>query len=147
MNSQFLLTMFSLVIASLGATGCGGHTFHHVSGKVSLDGQPLPGASIAFLPEHEDHPTLIGTTDQAGSYTLQWTEQLVGAPLGNYRVCISTFREGNEEANPPKPSAPERVPRCYNIESRLAREVKEQSNVFDFELSSRGAADQPLANR
>ena len=55
---------------------------------------------------------------------------------GKYRVHITTYFEGNIEADPPLPSVAEKVPAKYNTESELTAEVKAEENVIPFELLS-----------
>ena len=129
-------------------SGCGGIEYFPVTGKVTLDGQPLPGAVVSFMPNDEQGVPSLGVTDGTGVYTLRQTAELVGAPAGKYTVRITTYREGKPEADPPILGAPERVPEQYNIRTTLKAEVKpgEEGNDIPFELSSRGRIVRPPAN-
>ena len=70
---QFVLMLFVTAFAG-SALGCGSEeTFHGVTGRVTLDGEPLAGASVVFLPETADSKVLVGLTDDTGLYTLSWT--------------------------------------------------------------------------
>jgi hypothetical protein len=69
-----------------------------VSGKVTLNGQPLAGATVTFLPEMQagaasaPNPS-TGVTGADGSYKLSTMasgrEVIDGAPPGNYKVVIT----------------------------------------------------------
>jgi hypothetical protein len=80
------------------ALGCGdtsgiGNTVP-VSGRITLDGQPLtsPTTVVLFKPEvsRRDTKTLepIGTVDAHGNYTL-FTGSKKGAPPGRYKVIVT----------------------------------------------------------
>ena len=66
-----------LVVATL--TGCGGTTANQpplmpVSGTVTLDGKPLPGVMISYVPTGSTRGTGAGGyTDKAGKYELTAT--------------------------------------------------------------------------
>jgi hypothetical protein len=119
-----------------------------VSGDVTLDGQPLPGAVVTF--EAEDGQFSYGLTDDSGSYRLQLDSDMEGVRPGKKIVRISTTRkilglnadEGSAET-PPDEAAPagdqqsgERVPAKFNSESALVAEVTADQTNFDFDLRS-----------
>ncbi len=114
MRFQYLLVGLVLVVA-----GCGGSKVAPVSGRVLLDGKPLAGASVNFLPdtkEKEPGPGSVGKTDADGKFTLQLqTGSGNGAIIGKHRVRITAFEGGDEppSSNPNeqffrKPLVPER---------------------------------------
>lgn len=105
--------------------GCGGEQFGNVSGKVTLDGQPLAGATVEFSPEGGS--PAYGVTDEQGRYTLLFSADQKGAAVGNQRVRIFSFNEG-------RPREKERVPVKYNRQSELVRDVKRGQQTFDFDL-------------
>ena len=123
--------------------GCGHVEYPSVTGKVTLDGQPLPNAVVSFMPDDEQGVPSLGVTDSDGIYTLQQTAELTGAPIGKYTVRITTYREGRPEAQPPVPGVPERVPAQYNLRTTLRAQVQPEANVLDFALISRGRIIQP----
>src|SRR5215510_12808711 len=98
------------------ASGCGrgGPDVAPVKGHVTLDGRPLVGADIEFLPE-DGRPPASGRTDQEGYYELLYKRGVFGAPLGKNTVRISFYR--NAVANPPN------IPDRYNKQSELHEEV------------------------
>jgi hypothetical protein len=65
-----------------------------VSGKVTLDGEPVAGAKVVFLPrklfveQSLPHPPAAAITDDQGVYHLQ-TDKADGAPAGTYLVLVS----------------------------------------------------------
>jgi hypothetical protein len=87
--------------------GCGGASISGlvpVTGKVTLDGQPLSGAQVVFVPSGGTGRAASAATDASGVYSLV-TNTDKGAMPGNYKVQvnyitrpdgtpITTFEEG-----------------------------------------------------
>ncbi len=76
------------------ATGCpGGNTSNlntvKVSGTVTLDGAPLPGATVTFSPKSDGVRAAFGTTDENGRFTLTTLNPGDGAVPGSYAVTVS----------------------------------------------------------
>jgi hypothetical protein len=125
-----------------------------VSGKVTLEGQPLPDAVVTFSPVKEGGSAALGRTDSSGRYSLSYAQGVEGAEVGENRVSISTFDEGDPGGDPPRPKVLEKVPLKYNVRSELVRDVKPEDNTIDFELKSDGPviadpnliADRPSAD-
>lgn len=105
-----------------------------VSGVVTLDGQPLPDATVMFQPP--DGRPSQATTDKSGNYSLTYLDGVPGAKLGVNTVIIRTEIPG-EDGQPP--IAKEKLPKKYHAESELRAEVKAGSNKFNFELTSQAA--------
>ncbi len=125
--------------------GCGGpDNVGRVSGKVTLNGQPLPGAVVRFEPVAGNAPS-AGITNESGEYTLKYTREFAGAEIGKHTVRVSTFSGGDADADPPKPSSPEKLPAKYNAKSELTADVKSGSNTIDFPLEAAGPVSQPKA--
>src|SRR5262245_27650255 len=61
-----------------------------VTGKITLDGKPLTGAGIMFLPRGNTRGTgSFGMSNQEGIYTLKSDHGGPGAPEGEYAVTVS----------------------------------------------------------
>jgi hypothetical protein len=76
-----------LLLALLtGLAGCGGPS--SLSGLVTLDGEPLSDAGIAFFPEQDEAEMVVGTTDQEGRYLIT---PAAGESIayGKYKVVVS----------------------------------------------------------
>jgi hypothetical protein len=117
--------------AVLFAAGCGSEVeLGGVSGKVTMDGKPLPDALVQFFPEGGGR-SAQGRTDAEGMYKLDYTARSEGALVGKSKVMITT---GSLED--PR-HRDETVPKKYNYDSTLTREVTSGSNVIDFELESK----------
>src|SRR5438132_3509053 len=77
--------------------GCGKpYKVAHVSGRVTLDGQPLAKASITFVPQASKEniapgPTAASFTDADGRYTLYVDKGTPGSVVHKCRVYITTL--------------------------------------------------------
>ena len=146
-NTQSPMIRTTTLACLLAIAGCG--TPHEpVHGTVTLDDEPLPGASISFISAADENAApLFGHTDEQGRYQMFETVALDGVPPGVYRVRISTFDEGNPETDPPMPVVRERVPKRYNVETTLTAEISTGENRIDFPLTSDGEINQPRPRR
>jgi hypothetical protein len=86
----------SLVLAGcLALTGCkkSPPPVVEVSGRVTLNGEPLPHADVQFVPELKDFGAEVnssGVTDEKGEFTLTCAlNSQPGAVVGTHRVLVS----------------------------------------------------------
>src|SRR5687768_7145679 len=73
-RSAAAFLVLGIALVALFAAGCSGRPKNFaskVTGKVTLGGQPLAGASVIFTPTAEGSPS-AGRTDENGNYTLLW---------------------------------------------------------------------------
>ena len=81
-------------LLALVAAGCGGkYTPVAVRGVVTLDGEPVEGATVYFYAigdEREGRPAQ-GTTDRKGEYRLSTLGNEDGALRGEYKVVIHKY--------------------------------------------------------
>lgn len=145
-TTRFLATVFVI----LALAGCGGksepsHT--GVSGLVTLDGQPLSGAEVTFIPIGQTQG--IGAqarTGLDGRYQLVDRRGTSGTAPGSYKVIISKriMPDGSglpvDDQTPPIESpARESLPPNYSDGTRteLHATVPEQGGTVDFPLKVR----------
>lgn len=129
----------ALILAA--SVGCNsGPEIGDVSGVVTLDGRPVSGAKVRFIPVHQpEHPEAskmmaIGVTDSEGGYSLVIYNGPDGAVVGENRVWIST---AVEDENSSKLVVPEKIPYEYNVSSKLMFDVPaEGTDNADFALTS-----------
>lgn len=80
--------------------GCGGGNSHEVpdtlvplSGQVLLDGVPVDGVAINFIPEGKTDGTgAYAVTDTTGKFQARHYSDAEGVPPGTYRVTFSRMR-------------------------------------------------------
>lgn len=129
------------LLLALSAQGCGGGKevgLVSVEGLVTLNGAPLPAASVIFRPT-KGRPS-IGITDTNGRYRLEYLEGRKGAIPGPHKVSISTFVEPDRDSSDPlrQKGRPELVPAQYNAQTTLVANLKpEENEVADFDLETR----------
>jgi hypothetical protein len=108
------------------AVGCGGpDTPVPVSGKVTLDGQPVAGAAIQFVPDGNGarRPASAGT-ESDGSYRITTHNPGDGALPGEYKVVITWEPEPPPQFRPSE-DGPSRQEQQKAIEQYQAKKKKE----------------------
>ena len=138
MSRSTLLVRFgfpAIAFAALVLAGCGPtyDNLGYVTGKVTLDGQPVENAMVLFQP-----PTgraSIGTTDADGEYELMYTGDSSGAVIGKHQVRITTGGEKRDDSGNVW-FEEEKIPAKYNNQSELEVEVVGGSQTHDFPLES-----------
>src|SRR5262245_56563198 len=78
----------TILLFALTLLGCGGASMSPVAGVVLLDGKPLAGASIQFVPQGKGRDA-TGQTDQNGQFTMSTVQPRDGMLAGEYKVVIS----------------------------------------------------------
>jgi hypothetical protein len=85
--------------STLALAGCGGPV--DVRGKVTLNGSPLAGATVVFIPESEGREA-GALTDEEGNFQLT-NSKTDGTLPGEYRVTVSK-KEWPPGVTPPEPA-------------------------------------------
>ena len=99
-----------------------------VQGKVTIDGEPLVGAMVAFMPDKGRPAT--ATTDKDGTYQIQYTDGVAGSKVGPNSVVFAV---------PPSGGISHPIPAKYLNISDLKVDVQKGRNTFDFNLESDSA--------
>lgn len=130
--------LVALVVLFAAVVGCQqvGPELGTVTGTVTMDGQPLEGATIAFHPA--TGRASIGSTDSQGKYELGFTMNEKGALLGKHTVRITVTRDDEGEEGEETPAE---LPARFNTESELTADVAAGENVIDFALESAESAE------
>ena len=121
--------------------GCGGPKLLPVSGVVTLDGQPVAGAGVMFLPADKG-PATGGTTDATGKFELSTTNRRGIAP-GRYRVTVTKREVSGRGMFDTAEAKPQKtrwfVPQKYSDTntSGLEADVQASNFQFTFPLTSR----------
>ncbi|WP_165247196.1 carboxypeptidase-like regulatory domain-containing protein [Paludisphaera soli] len=154
MTSRTLPMRLAAVAAVLAVSwGCGGGDGlprQAISGKVTLDGQPLESALVTFTPTGAGGDSTSGAAQvSSGSFSIPKADGLIP---GNYRVSVSVPKEvpvkasrkketdsvTGEEIAPPTTALGEALPERYNAQSELTADVAEAGpNDFTFAVTSK----------
>lgn len=145
-NPVSVRRLLPILFTALAVGGCGGSSDQpdrgYAEGRVTLGGESLSRAMVTFQPD-SGRPS-FGVTDEDGYYAVEYLPGEEGAKVGKHLVSISTYREPEEEGDPP---TPEQVPVQYNRDAaenaEMTVEVKPGSNTFNWELSSEGEIYEP----
>jgi hypothetical protein len=113
-----------------------------VSGKVTLDGEPVETGSISFVPIEGTQSPTAGAEIIDGEYEIP---SAGGPKLGVFRVEIRSQRKTGKKIQAGSPAPPgtmvdetvEAIPRQYNKQSKLRAELKPGANPLDYELTSK----------
>ncbi|HEV3004072.1 MAG TPA: hypothetical protein VGX78_06395 [Pirellulales bacterium] len=160
MSSPFdrrrIFALLTIAAASLEVCGCsdrsGVGTTYAVSGKVTLDGQPLNLNTTVILFEPDESKGNLGPfspaggVDEAGTYSLK-TKGRSGAPPGWYRVIVTAHegnvphpKQGDEGGHAGRPVARSLVPAKYGqgATTDLSIEVVAEpgAGAYDLHLTS-----------
>ena len=68
-----------------------------VSGIVTLDGKPVDGASVVFVPAQSPGWGAYAITDSSGRFVLKSSEEVSGAVPGKYFVQVTKLVSGSGE--------------------------------------------------
>ena len=148
------LAVLAVLVVIAGCSAGANHpeTFA-VSGKVTLGGEPVEGATVTFVPADSQGQSAVGVTKGGGVYTLKTFSDGNGALPGKYNVKIVQFEESNAAveaggaeatgetaampAMPSESAEPKNLlPEKYSNpgQSGLEATVTEGPNTFDFAL-------------
>jgi hypothetical protein len=134
-----------LGLALVCAVGCG-KKYATVSGKVTLNGEPLAKATVSFQPIAREGSVESGIGSQAktndkGEFTLTTSTGQKGALVGKHEVRISLLEQqvGEADTRPPRGGWPmhDKIPGRYNKDTTLTFDVPSGgTNKADFPLKS-----------
>lgn len=136
-----LLTRWLSIASLVFVLGCGpsGPELGKVSGIITMDGEPVEGAYVTYLPLFPGGIELncARKTDDTGYYEMQFNADRNGVLLGEHRVLVSTLDDIKLPTGANK-KIPERIPRIYvNEKSPLVLDVKAGDNDGSFDISSK----------
>jgi hypothetical protein len=135
------ILLFTVATVLVGCGGEQGPKLSVVTGEVTLDGNPLPGAGVTFHPDTAKGNTAeylpAGIADSQGNYELI-TATKKGAPAGWYTVVVVAPVPPHTGGEAPKVGPPP-----FNIKytdaakSDLSVEVKDgdTAEVYDIQLT------------
>ena len=135
------LCVFPLLLPILAGCGGGPYNVAPVSGRITLNGQPLANASVSFQPLAEGGkinpgPGSGGFTDSDGRYALKLDgTDTRGAVIGKHMVRIDLTHQDNSADDRPKRF--KRLPARYNVKTKLEYDVPTRgTDSADFQLTA-----------
>ena len=137
-----------LSLALMWPLGCSSNPYEKLlpaSGMITLDGAPLAGATVAFIPEksNQKQPS-YGYTDEAGKYVLKTPEGFEGVSPGEFRIVVSKIvmpdgtpvppgsQTGGAEGNESIPQ-----PHCDPRATKNVAIVSDGTAIFDVAILSK----------
>lgn len=137
-----LLVLVSLFVGGCGGGGAAEPVLVPVNGKVTINGKPVPGVTLSFVPSTSVGGNgASGTSNEAGEYTLMYRNGKAGAIPGKYNVLFSrlTLPDGSpmpKDAMAADVGAVEQIPEKYrNMDMAIHYvEIKAEGGSFDFDL-------------
>ncbi len=135
--------IFVLACIGLMGAGCGpsGPELREVTGTVTVNGKPVTGAVLTFVPVAGGSPS-YGATDREGKYRLAFTDTKFGAMVGEHEVEIAANKISASERAEMKaqgmevPEQQVTIPKKYREKGALKATVERKANVIDFPLTT-----------
>jgi hypothetical protein len=126
---KIVVSPICFVLLVMSVAGCAepGPELAPVTGRITLDSNPLEKADILFQPG-DSKPPSAGRTDADGRYQLAYKRGVMGGSVGPNTVRITI--------SPDVVVSPPNIPARYNTESELTREVESGQNEFNFDLTA-----------
>lgn len=125
----------ALVVLTVGLLGCGNSRVAEVSGKVVVDGEPVPNGAILFFPVDGQSAT-SGSVIENGEYYAK-------VAVGKMKVSISVPKVVGKKKiydtpnSPEMPVTKEALPPRYNEKTELTVDVEPGKNTRNFDLKSK----------
>ena len=142
-----LLLILVVVIA-----GCNQSAYPPVSGKVTMDGEPVPAVTVVFTPVGSASaptpgPYSSGVTDEQGNFTLRTRRDDAGAVPGPHRVGIEyadqekmrdlkfNLREADDESKPAIKKQIKELRTLFKSRIKVPADV-----IYKFEVPKEGTS-------
>ena len=121
-----------LAVVLVGCGGASGPKLASVTGKITIDGKPVTGAGIQLISQEPNGSVAYGMTDESGYYEMAFGQSRKGAFPGKNKVVLNS--DSHISVGGEKFDGAEVFPPEYNTKSEKIVEVKDGSNVFDFDV-------------
>lgn len=134
-SGEFVVCLMVIIALASGCSGGGkpGPPRATISGKITLDGKPVGGGEIRFLPAKGSETVSRISAD--GSYSI---DSLTDGPvIGQNKVFIEWFRDSGKKDGDGNMISEAAIPEKYNANTTLSFEVKPGKNAHDFTLESK----------
>jgi len=132
---EWIMIPAAMAVMVLVGAGCRGaqappEELAQVTGRITLDGQPLVEGDITFEPEKG--AASLGSTDSNGNYKLIYNAHFDGAVVGHHIVRISKIGKPGTEFD-----TVNMISAKFNEKSTLDATVNPGENTINFELKSK----------
>ncbi len=132
-----VLALFSFFLL-IGCGGESGPVRYHVTGTVTLDGEPLGQGTIFFVPQGDG---MAGGSTEISNGAYEFRDDK-GIAEGAYRVEILSKKKTGQKIDGPGPDGKvdefvSIIPEKYNTASELTATIKAGDNQLDFDLKSK----------
>ncbi len=125
LTASSVVTLWLVLIVSAGCSDGNRPPLAPVEGRITLDGQPLAGATVVFQPTRGKSSS--AQTGPDGRYELIYIRDIRGAIPGQHTVSITTASESQPQ---------ERLPSRYHSKTELTAAVKLEGGEVNFDLKS-----------
>jgi hypothetical protein len=120
-----------VLLLLLAASGCG-RRMVKLEGKVTLDGQPLEGATVTFNPQGGSGESASGLTGSDGVFYLTTRTSGDGVAAGSYKVTITKSAvsdvPGGDQPNPTDPKSMIKAMKEYSDKHKPKEGEKKKPN-------------------
>ncbi|MEQ1827243.1 MAG: carboxypeptidase-like regulatory domain-containing protein [Pirellula sp.] len=124
--SSLVWSAFAILLSGCGGTGI---PTASVTGRITINGEPIQGVEVTFVPTAKIRPS-VAITDAQGRYKAQFVAQQSGVALGPCVVQFAIYRGGNYMHN--------YLPAKFNTEAEKNPEfnldVPKKGLVFDYDI-------------
>ena len=135
MSSRRILAIV-LLVGTAAFNGCGRSEFASLTGRVTLDGEPLPTAVITFI--SDGGTSGYANVEPDGDYVAKSGSD-EGLKPGKYRISVVAFKPevitDRKEAKVPQPITPARY--TDPAKSGFEFNLTEAGGTYDLELKSK----------
>lgn len=135
---SYVRTLFCAVVCAATVSGCGGGggvpDRVSATGTVKIDGKPVEGLQIRFMPKPSGRPC-VGETDASGYYNMVYRADAPGVPPGEYSVVIQEPGLSSENDEGETVTKPTIIPAEYRY-GMVKVEVPAEGLEKDFLFNS-----------
>jgi len=138
MNLQRRDVVLTLGLALLLGVGCGPSDGKYVvTGKVTLDGQPIPNGEIRFV-DSTNAQNVDGAAIEGGKFNFETSARQNRVEIRASKESPGMTTDSGIDPGQKTPLIVEYIPAKYNERSELSAEVSAGGpNVFEFKLESK----------
>lgn len=139
MPSVKMMFSFTALLSISLMLGCGSSGRLSISGDVTLDGQPVPKATLSFVAQSgTDSPTGMGSVED-GTFNIDST---MGVKPGNFRVTLRM--PPGERSGPMEPLTPVKDPANFDLGAAMEKakaNAPKPGKTYLLDVNIKGSAN------